>query len=237
VTGPGEPGKRPERSDLAALVLAAGRGERLRPLTDDVPKPLLRVGDRTLLDAALARVGSVVPVTPETVTVNAHWLAAAIAAHVAGRVHVSVEQPEALGTAGAVGAILDWLGQRDLLIANGDVWWSGPVDLRAFVDGWDGDRPRLLVVRDAERPDFAGDLRFAGVSLLPGRLARTLTPMPSGLYECVWSRVPIDLVPVDIRFVDCGTPADLALARRLAAAGTSPLPSAPPPPPGRVRRR
>lgn len=201
---------------LAALVLAAGRGERLRPLTDRTPKPLLRIGDTTLLDAALARVAQVVPVTPDTVTVNAHWLADKLTAYVDGRVHVSVEQPVALGTAGAVGAIREWLADRDLLIANGDVWWSGDADLRAFVDERDRSRPRLLVVADAERPDFEGKWRFAGVSLLPGEVARSLEPVPSGLYELVWSRMAIDLVPAGIAFVDCGTPEDLALARRLA---------------------
>lgn len=202
---------------LAALVLAAGRGERLRPLTDRTPKPLLPVGDVTLLDAALARVARVVPVSPETVTVNAHWLADQLGAYVDGRVHLSVEQPVALGTAGAVGAIRPWLADRDLLIANGDVWWTGDADLRAFVDEWDRERPRLLVVADAERPDFEGQWRFAGLSLLPSAVAQTLEPVPSGLYELVWSRLPIDLVPADLTFIDCGTHEDLAEARRLAA--------------------
>ena len=200
---------------LAALVLAAGRGERLRPLTDRTPKPLLTVGDQTLLDAALGRVARVVPVAPETVTVNAHWLADQIVAHVGGRVHVSVEQPEALGTAGAVGAIRDWLDGRDLLVANGDVWWAGDVDLRRFVDEWDRARPRLIVVADADRPDFEGKWRFAGLSLLPAALAGRLQPVPSGLYEQVWSKTPVDLVPTDITFIDCGTVEDLALARSL----------------------
>ena len=200
---------------LAALVLAAGRGERLRPLTDTVPKPLLQVGQVTLLDAALARVGAVVPVTPETVAVNAHWLADQIVAHVGGRVHVSLEQPEALGTAGAVGAIREWLGDRDLLIANGDVWWDGTPNLPEFVSSWDRNRPRLLVVADEDRPDFQGRWRFAGMSLLPGHLARTLEPVPSGLYELVWSRRPLDLIASDVTFVDCGTPEDLQRARAL----------------------
>lgn len=202
---------------LAALVLAAGRGERLRPLTDRTPKPLLRVGRATLLDAALARVAHVVPIAVDSVTVNAHWLAGQIVAHVDGRVHVSVEQPTALGTAGAVGAIREWLGDRDLLVANADVWWSREPDLRGFVDGWDRQRPRLVVVADADRPDFEGRWRFAGMSLLPAAVARSLEPEPAGLYEAVWSRMPIDLVAVDLTFVDCGSPPELARARALAA--------------------
>jgi MurNAc alpha-1-phosphate uridylyltransferase len=202
---------------LAGLVLAAGRGERLRPLTDATPKPLLDVGGRTLLDAALDRVAQVVPVTPATVAVNAHWLADQIAAHVDGRVHVSIEEPIALGTAGAVGALHDWLDGRDLLIANGDAWLGGDVDLTSFAGSWDGRRPRLLVVGDTDRPDFEGRWRFAGISLLPAAAALTLQPVPSGLFELVWSRMPVDLVPTHVTFVDCGTLEDLERARALAA--------------------
>jgi len=76
---------------LAAIVLAAGRGERLRPLTDETPKPLLEIGGTTLLDAALARVAAAVPLSPRDVAVNAHWLAEQIVAAVGDRAHVSVE--------------------------------------------------------------------------------------------------------------------------------------------------
>jgi len=203
---------------LAALVLAAGRGERLRPLTDETPKPLLRVGDTTLLDAALARVASVVDVSPDSVTVNAHWLAEQIVTHVDGRAHVSIEQPVALGTAGAVGAIHDWLGERDLLVANSDCWWTPEPDIVGFVEDWDRDRPRLLVVDDEQRPDFGGRWRFAGVSLLPNRIAAALPVEPSGLYEQVWRDAAVDLVPTGALFIDCGTYDDLELARARASA-------------------
>jgi hypothetical protein len=76
----------------------------------------------------------------------------------------------------------------------------------------------LLVVADEERPDFEGGWRFAGVSLLPWDLAAQLEPVESGLYEQVWSQVPVELVPTEVTFVDCGTPADLERARTLAAA-------------------
>lgn len=200
---------------VAAVVLAAGRGERLRPLTDHTPKPLLEIGGTTLLDAALARVAEVVPLTPADVAVNAHWLAEQIVAAVGDRAHVSVEQPDALGTAGAVGALREWLAGRDVLIANGDAWFGGPVDVRRFVEEWDGTRPRLLVVADRERPDFEQRWRFAGLSLLPGAVAATLEPVPSGLYEVVWRRAPVELVPTDAEAIDCGTPEDLARARSL----------------------
>jgi hypothetical protein len=201
---------------LAGLVLAAGRGSRLRPLTDTTPKPLLDVGGRTLLDLALDRLGTALPVDPAHVAVNAHWLADTIRRHVAGRVHLSVEEPEALGTAGAVGLLHDWLAERDVLITNSDAWYDPAPDLGPFVAEWDGDRPRLLVVADRRRPDFDGGWRFAGTSLLPWELARDLAPQPSGLYELVWSRVPVDLVPASASFVDCGTPDDLARVRRIA---------------------
>lgn len=202
---------------LAGLVLAAGRGERLRPLTDTTPKPLLRVGDSTLLDEALGRVAQVLPLSPADVAVNAHWLADQIAAAVAGRVYVSVEQPEALGTAGAVRELRGWLAGRDLLIVNADSWYDVAPDVAGLVAGWQRDRPRLLVVEDTDRPDFEDRWRFAGISLLPGVIAQALEPEPGGLYEAVWSRMPVDLIPTEVTFVDCGTADDLARARSLAA--------------------
>lgn len=158
----------------------------------------------------------VVPVDPAHVTVNAHWLGDQVAAHVGDRVHVSFENPEALGTAGAVGQVVAWLAGRDLLITNGDGWYDPAPDLTSFVEDWDHQCPRLLVIRDKDRSDFDGGWRFAGISLLPGSVAAALQPVPSGLHEVVWSRMPVDLVPTDVTFIDCGTFDDLAQARSQA---------------------
>jgi hypothetical protein len=207
------------RRGLAGLVLAAGSGTRLRPLTLLRPKPLCPVGLTTLLDLALDRVGS--HVETDALAVNAHHLADQIVAHVGARAQVSVEQPIALGTAGAVGALRGWVDGRDLMVANGDAFCQPEPDLDRFVAEWDGVRPRLLVVEDLAQPDFDGRWRFAGVSLLPGALASALAPEPSGLYEAVWRSTELDLVPTDVQFVDCADPSAYLRANLLASGGRS----------------
>lgn len=205
---------------LATLVLAAGEGSRLRPLTMLRPKPLCWIGDTTLLDLALARVAPVAA-GRDAVAVNAHHLADQIVSHLGDRATVSVEQPEALGTAGAVGALAGWVDGRDVLIANGDVFLAPEVDVARFVAGWDRRRPRLLVVADIEAPDFEGRWRFAGLSLLPAAAAARLPAEPLGLYEAVWRSTDLDLVPVDTTYVDCGTPSAYLRANLLHSGGRS----------------
>src|SRR5579875_2601456 len=104
------------------MVLAAGLGLRLRPITEHLPKPLVEVGGRTLLDHAidrLARAGV------ERVVVNVHYRAAMIAAHLAGREHPRIaisEEPELLDTGGGVRQALPLLGEA-FFVVNGDVLW------------------------------------------------------------------------------------------------------------------
>jgi NDP-sugar pyrophosphorylase family protein len=200
---------------LAAVVLAAGRGKRLRPLTDLRPKPLCPVGNVPLLDTNLAAALAVTPYA----AVNAHHLGDQIAAHVGDRAHLSVEtHPGGLGTAGALGQLKPWLDGRDVLVLNGDAWRPG--GLSKFFDTWDGERVRLLVVRDEERGDF-GPWRFAGASLNPWRLVRGLNAEPSGLYEAVWRQADPELVEWHGPFVDCGTVRDYLDANLLASGGAS----------------
>ncbi len=113
-----------------AMVLAAGLGTRMRPLTDELPKPLLRLGGRTLLDHTLDRLAAA---GVERVVVNAHWRAERLAEHVAARQGkpevVLQHEPELLDTGGAVRKALasGALRGEAFYIVNGDAFWlDGP---------------------------------------------------------------------------------------------------------------
>ncbi len=204
-----------------AVVLAAGAGTRLRPLTDLLPKALCPVGGVPLVDSAIERVHAV---TSE-VAVNVHHGRPRMEDHLAtldGSVHVSVEEAEALGTAGALGHLRDWIDGRPVLVVNADAWHRA--DLAAFAAGWSGDHPRLLTV---EHPALAtwGDDAYAGAALLPADGVARLPDTPSGLWETWWRSltpgVDLELVRYDGPWFDCGTPADYLAANLEASGGQS----------------
>jgi hypothetical protein len=205
---------------LAGVVLAAGEGTRLRPLTSLRPKALCPVGNRPLVDLALDRLTPVVGDGAGSLAVNAFHQAEQVAAHCAGRAHVSIETGEALGTAGALGLLREWVDGRPVMLTNADSYL--PAGLPGFADGWDGERSRLLCVPAAGRGDFttaAGDpVRYVGACLLPWSLVRRLEPTPSGLYEVLWRDGDLDLFVSPDVAIDCGTPADY-LAANLHASG------------------
>lgn len=202
------------------VVLAAGRGTRLRPLTDVRPKPLCPLGPlgaTTLLDAALERVAPHVART----AVNAHHLADQVVEHLAGRVHLSVEE-RLLGTGGALVRLRGFLDGAPVLLHNGDAHLGGRLD--RLVDGWDGERCRLLVVRTGRPADF-GDARYVGAALLPAAALAALPDGPGGLYEPLWRPAwdagRLELVEHDDVAVDCGTPSDYLRANLLVSGGRS----------------
>ena len=203
---------------LAGVVLAAGAGLRLRPLTYLLPKALCPVGNVALLDHALARIDPYV----SRVAVNAHHHAELIAAHVGARAHVSYEAPCALGTAGALGQLRGWLSGSPVLVTNADAYYTGGLD--PLVRGWDGTTVRLLVHRDPARGDFGPD-RYSGSCLLPWSVVERLSPEPADLYRMVWrllwKRGELELVRDDAVFVDCGTPSDYLRANLHASGGVS----------------
>jgi N-acetyl-alpha-D-muramate 1-phosphate uridylyltransferase len=104
------------------MVLAAGLGTRMRPITDQMPKPLVRLSGRTLLDHAIDRLEAA---GVETVIVNAHYKAEMVAEHLARRSHPRIlisEEIELLETGGGVAKALPLLGERFFVI-NSDVFW------------------------------------------------------------------------------------------------------------------
>lgn len=197
-------------------MLAAGAGTRLRPLTRFRPKPLCPVGDVTLLDGNLARVTAVVGDGAGRVAVNAHHHVDQVAAAIGGRAHLSVEEPEALGTAGAVAHLRDWLDGRPVLAVNADSWT--PIELGPLVEGWDGERVRVLVAGPARLVDGVGILG----SLLPPGVVAGLPHRPAGLYEACWRPLleegRLEVVGAEGPFVACDRPRDY-LAANLAWSG------------------
>ncbi|WFE29515.1 NTP transferase domain-containing protein [Solwaraspora sp. WMMD791] len=218
---------------VCALVLAAGEGQRLRPLTTVRPKALCPVGNVPLLDRALRRVGALGLVGPARVAVNACYLGEQVVAHVGDRAHLSVEPGSPLGTSGGVGRLRSWIDGRGVLVGNADGYLAHPdappgADIAALLDGWDGDTVRLLGQRltdPAETGGFAGH-RFAGFSLLPWRYVSRLSAEFGNLVRTVWRPAEaageLEVVTFDGTYLDTGTPRDY-LAANLHAAGDASL--------------
>jgi MurNAc alpha-1-phosphate uridylyltransferase len=191
-------------------------------LTDLLPKPLCPIANRALLDWALDRVEPHAGTGPTRVAVNTHYRSQLFANHVGGRVRLSDEQPVALGTAGALGALRPWIDGRPVLLTNSDAYL--PDGLSELVDGWDGARIRLLC-KDIGQPSDFGSLRYIGACLLPWRSVAPLAATPSGLYELVWRAAQeldeLDLVLTEQAAIDCGRPSDYLAANLHASGGAS----------------
>jgi MurNAc alpha-1-phosphate uridylyltransferase len=212
-------------TDLAGIVLAAGEGRRLRPLTQVHPKALCPVGNVTLLDRTLARLAALGLAGPERVAVNACYLADQVVRHTGGRATLSVEPGEPLGTSGGVANLRHWIDGRGILVANADAYLAGP-GVDPLLDGWDGETVRLLGVPAGDRPGEFGRHRFAGMSLLPWSMVRTLRPEPSDLVRTVWRPAEaagrLTVIEHPGIYLDTGTVADY-LAANLHAAGAGNL--------------
>ncbi len=108
----------------SAIVLAAGLGTRMRPYVGNVPKPLVRVGGKPLIDYAFDRL---VEAGIERVVVNVHYLADTLERHLASRkepqVVISDERGELLGTGGGIANALPKLGKGPFFLINSDTFW------------------------------------------------------------------------------------------------------------------
>jgi MurNAc alpha-1-phosphate uridylyltransferase len=124
-----------------AMVLAAGLGTRLKPVTDTLPKALVQVDNRALIDHALDRLEAV---GVGEVVVNTHYLAEQLQAHLSGRkspvLQISHED-DLLDTGGGIAKALPLLGDDPFLAVNADAFWlNGPYDaLQRMAHTWDDD--------------------------------------------------------------------------------------------------
>jgi len=198
-----------------AMIMAAGLGKRMRPLTATRPKPLVEVAGKPLIDHVLDRlkaagVGKAV--------VNVHYMPEALEAHLKSRVEgieiaISDEREQLLETGGGLKRALPLIDADPFLAVNSDnLWIDGPVDsLRLLASGWDEARmdALLLLVPLARahchhgRGDFhmsaAGKLRrrkangvapfvYTGVQILSKRLFEVETPDGPFSTNLLWDR-------------------------------------------------
>ncbi|GHD17177.1 mannose-1-phosphate guanylyltransferase [Tianweitania populi] len=161
------------------MVLAAGLGKRMRPITDTIPKPLVPVAGKTLLDWGL---NALQAEGVERAVVNVHYLADLIEAHVASRqsprITISDERTELLDSAGGIVNALPQLGEKPFYILNADTFWldQQPSSLSRLAGLWDEARMDILLML-ASMDDVTGhsgstDFLIDG----EGQLARAKDP-------------------------------------------------------------
>ena len=133
-----------------AMVMAAGLGKRMRPLTATRPKPLIEVAGKPLIDHAFDRLRSA---GVKRAVVNVHYLGDALEAHVTHRVKdievvVSDERKQLMETGGGLVQARDLLGDKPFLCVNSDnLWVDGPIDaIRQLAAAWDDERMDALLL-------------------------------------------------------------------------------------------
>ncbi len=155
-------------SETKAMVLAAGLGTRMRPLTNDRPKPLVPVAGKALIDYNLDRIEQA---GIGQAVVNVHYFADMLEQHLAGRstprVVISDERERILNSGGGVQKALPLLGSGPFFSLNADtIWMDGPVsNLKRMADAFDPDRmdvllmvaPTTTTIGWGNRGDFAMD--------------------------------------------------------------------------------
>jgi N-acetyl-alpha-D-muramate 1-phosphate uridylyltransferase len=158
-----------------AIVLAAGLGTRMRPYNGHIPKPLVEIGGKSLIDYSLDRLADA---GVESVVVNVHHLADILERHLAPRqrpqIVISDERGELLGTGGGIAKALPKLGEAPFFLVNSDTVWLDGVkpNFRRMADAFDPQTmdALLLLAPTANSIGYTGRGDFA---MLPdGRLRR-----------------------------------------------------------------
>lgn len=218
---------------MRAMILAAGRGERMRPLTDHTPKPLLPVGPEPLIGHHLQRLRAA---GIEEVVINLAHLGQQIPAVLGDgsryglRIHYSPEPDGALETAGGIRHALHLLGDEPFLLVNGDVYTDFPFEtLRRPLTG----QVHLILIPNPDHHpggDFALDasgqvalegecLTYAGIGIYDPKLFRDLAPGRRPLAPLLKEAIAAGQASGECFtgcWIDVGTPERLARAQRQA---------------------
>lgn len=138
-----------------AMVLAAGLGTRMRPLTDETAKPLLEVAGRSMIDRLFDNLAAA---GVKRAIVNVHWCAELVEAHVSNRsdlqIVISDEREQVLETGGGLAKARPLLGDDPVLVVNTDAFWApaGAEPLLELASAFDAERmDELLLLADTER--------------------------------------------------------------------------------------
>jgi len=172
----------PLASDTA-MVLAAGLGKRMRPLTATQPKPMVRVAGKPLIDYALDQLDSA---GIANAVVNVHYLGDAIEGHLAARSRgpaatISDERDMLLETGGGMARALPLLPDPFFALNSDNVWLDGPRDAFAELSSaWDAERmdALLLLVPHARALNYKGkgDFHLDGLGRVSRRRAERVAP-------------------------------------------------------------
>lgn len=174
-----------------AFLLAAGKGTRLRPHTDTVPKPMVPVTGRSIIHRTLEKLNAA---GVKEVVINLHHLAPVLEAHLAKVQHPKIvlsPEPELLETGGGVKKALQHFNGQPFYMINGDALWSDSGDqtaLKRLAEKWDPAKMDLLLLlqpirnmkltdgvgdyslvadgKAVRRADKSGDLMFAGIRIV-----------------------------------------------------------------------
>lgn len=173
----------PPETPKTAMVFAAGLGLRMRPITETLPKPLVKVAGKTLIDHCLDRLAEA---GVERAIVNVHYRADQIEAHLAARrrpeIIVSDERGKLLDQGGGIKKVLPLIGDEPFLLCNTDAFWlEGPrSNLRRLAAAWDAQRmdAALLVAPtvSAVGVDWPGDFEMSADGWLARRKERDVAP-------------------------------------------------------------
>ena len=145
---------------MKAMILAAGRGERLKPLTDNTPKPLIKVGHSMLIEYHLEKL---LAAGITDVVINTAWLGKKIrdtlgdGERYSVNIQYSDEGEQALETAGGIIKALPLLGSEPFLVVNGDIW--SDVDYSSLKQLESGIEAHLLLIKNPQH-NPSGDFAF-----------------------------------------------------------------------------